>query len=172
MSGYCNSQIFVLKYKHHPTHPRAAAEDRLMTKDTSARTDISIAVIFVGMQGAGKTEFYSRYFADAYQRIALSEIGTRQAERAIIRECISDRTSYVLDSQNLTREDRRRYFSKAKEAGYRIIGYYFDTIVTVVKSNGYTAFSLNGSCFCQNVLDDGFKLFCIYKDNIHSCCQR
>lgn len=100
-----------------------------MTKDTSARTDISIAVIFVGMQGAGKTEFYSRYFADAYQRIALSEIGTRQAERAIIRECISDRTSYVLDSQNLTREDRRRYFSKAKEAGYRIIGYYFPATV-------------------------------------------
>lgn len=97
--------------------------------DNSARTDISIAVIFVGMQGAGKTEYYSRYFSDAYVRIGLDELGTRQAERAVIRECIADRSSYVLDSQNLTRENRRRYFPKAKEAGYRIIGYYFPTTV-------------------------------------------
>ena len=99
------------------------------TQDNKARTDISIAVIFVGMQGAGKTEFYNRYFSDAYVRIGLSELGTRQAERAVIRECISDKSSYVLDSQNLTREDRRRYFSKARDAGYRIVGYYFPTTV-------------------------------------------
>ena len=97
--------------------------------DNNARTDISIAVIFVGMQGTGKTEFYNRYFADAYVRIGLSELGTRQAERAVIRECISDKSSYVLDSQNLTREDRRRYFPRAKEAGYRVIGYYFPSTV-------------------------------------------
>ena len=99
-----------------------------MHKETDhrpTRTDISIAVIFVGVQGAGKTEFYRRYFSDAYRRIALSDIGTRQAERAIIRDCISQGVSYVLDSQNLTREDRRRYFARAREAGYRIIGYYF-----------------------------------------------
>ncbi len=99
-----------------------------MNKNTTARTsrtNISIAVIFVGVQGAGKTEFYDRYFSDAYTRISLSEIGTRQAERLIIRDCIAQGESYVLDSQNLTREDRRRYFSRAHEAGYRIIGYYF-----------------------------------------------
>ncbi len=97
--------------------------------DKTRRTDISIAVIFTGMQGAGKTEFYKRYFSEAYTRIGLDELGTRQAERAVIRECISDSSSYVLDSQNLTREDRRRYFPRAKAAGYRIIGYYFPTTV-------------------------------------------
>ena len=107
---------------------KITTEDIFMHKSRSSApnsTDISIAVIFVGVQGAGKTEFYSRYFSGAYTRIALSEIGTRQAERAIIRDCISQGVSYVLDSQNLTREDRRRYFSRAHEAGYRIIGYYF-----------------------------------------------
>ena len=111
---------------------KITTEDIQMSKSTTprpTRTDISIAVIFVGVQGAGKTEFYARYFSDAYTRISLSEIGTRQAERAIIRDCISHGESYVLDSQNLTREDRRRYFSRAHDAGYRIIGYYFPSTV-------------------------------------------
>ena len=98
-------------------------------QDKYTQKNISIAVIFIGMQGAGKTEYYNRYFRDAYVRIGLSELGTRHAERAVIRECISDGSSYVLDSQNLTREERRRYFSRAKEAGYRVIGYYFVTTV-------------------------------------------
>ncbi len=99
------------------------------TTRNNGNTDIKIAVIFVGMQGAGKTEFYERYFSDAYTRVCLSELVTRQNEKALICDCINHGISYVIDSQNLTREDRRRYFKKAKDAGYRMIGYYFPSTV-------------------------------------------
>ena len=106
------------------------ADIRTMKKTTAeSNTDIKIAVIFVGMQGTGKTGFYERYFSDAYTHISLSELGSRQSERQVTSDCIYHGVSYVIDSQNLTREDRRRYFLRAKEAGYRIIGYYFPSTV-------------------------------------------
>ena len=97
-----------------------------MKKTTIASTtDIKIAVLFIGVQGAGKTGFYGRYFSSAYARIALGELGSRQAERQSLSDCISHGVSYVIDAQNLTRQDRCRYFSAAQKAGYRVIGYYF-----------------------------------------------
>ena len=94
-----------------------------------SRTDIKIAVLFIGMQGTGKTGFYSKYFSDAYTRIALSDVGSRLAERQMVIDCISHGVSFVIDAQNLTREDRRRYFERAIAAGYRIVGYYFPSTI-------------------------------------------
>lgn len=97
-----------------------------MKKTTfESTTDIKIAVLFVGVQGAGKTGFFQRYFSDAYTRISLGELGSRQAEKQTLSDCISHGVSYVIDAQNLTREDRRRYFTAAHENGYRVVGYYF-----------------------------------------------
>lgn len=97
-----------------------------MKKTTlESTTDIKIAVLFVGMQGTGKTGFYRRYFSDAYTRIALSELGSRLGEKQLVADCIAHGVSFVIDAQNLTVADRRRYFESAREAGYRIVGYYF-----------------------------------------------
>ncbi len=95
------------------------------TASAKKSTNVKIAVIFTGLQGTGKTEFYERYFSEAYTRIALSELQTRKNEKALINECIRTHESYVIDGGNLTREDRCRYFDAAREAGYRIVGYYF-----------------------------------------------
>lgn len=92
-------------------------------------TDIKIAVLFVGMQGTGKTGFYHRYFSDAYTHIAMSDVRSRQCERQMVCDCISHGDSFVIDAQNLTRADRSRYFKRAAEAGYRLIAYYFPSTV-------------------------------------------
>ena len=93
---------------------------------STSKTDIRIAVIFIGLPKSGKTAFFHRYFSEAYSHIELSSLERRGNERAAISDCILHGDSYVIDNENASREDRRRYFEKARDAGYRVIGYYFE----------------------------------------------
>ena len=99
------------------------------TNVPSRPTDIMIAVIFIGLQGSGKTEFYHRYFADAYTHIELDSLATRKNEKNLINECIKHGESYVIDNENAKAEDRARYFERARAAGYHVVGYYFESDV-------------------------------------------
>ena len=42
-------------------------------------------------------------------------------------------TSFVVDNTNPTRKDRARYIDAAKERGYRVIGYYFQSSISACK---------------------------------------
>ncbi len=44
-------------------------------------------------------------------------------------ECIRQKKNFVVDNTNPTREDRARYIPLAKEAGYQVIGYFFQSKV-------------------------------------------
>ena len=88
--------------------------------------DLKLAVIFIGTNKAAKDQFFNRYFADAYIRILLSEMISRQRERSVIRQCFKRGDSFVADSANLTEAQRARYISPARDEGYRIVGYYFN----------------------------------------------
>ena len=88
--------------------------------------NLKLAVIFIGTNNAAKDQFFSRYFDGAYIRILLSQLITRQREHAALRQCFKHGDSFVIDNDNLTEKDRARYIPEAKEAGYRIIGYYFN----------------------------------------------
>ncbi len=86
-------------------------------------------VVFVGIQGAGKSTFYRERFFTSHVRINLDMLKTRHREARLFQVCIETRQPVVVDNTNLTRLDREVYIGPAKLAGFRVIGYYFQSKV-------------------------------------------
>ena len=84
-------------------------------------------VILMGLQGSGKSTFYSRHLANEFVRVNLDTLKTRHQEKLLIEECMQNESSFAVDNTNPTRLDRERYIKPAKEAGYRVIGYFFES---------------------------------------------
>ena len=87
------------------------------------------AVIFVGLQGAGKSTFYRERFFDTHLRLNLDMLRTRHRERALLQACVNTRLRFVVDNTNPTRAERQVYIALARAAGYRVVGYYFQSRV-------------------------------------------
>jgi predicted kinase len=87
------------------------------------------AVIFVGLQGAGKTSFYRERFFATHLRLSLDMLKTRHRERRLLQACIETRQRFVVDNTNPTRAERNVYIRAAREAGFRVVGYYFQSRV-------------------------------------------
>lgn len=84
------------------------------------------AVIFVGLQGSGKSTFFEQRFAATHARINLDTLKTRHREQLLLESCRQRKIDFVVDNTNPAAEDRARYIQPARAAGYRVIGYYFD----------------------------------------------
>jgi predicted kinase len=87
------------------------------------------AVIFIGLQGAGKSTFYRERYFTTHLRINLDMLKTRHRERRFLQVCIETRQLFVVDNTNPTRAERQVYIGVAKQAGFRIKGYYFQSKV-------------------------------------------
>jgi len=85
------------------------------------------AVIFCGIQAAGKTTFFLQRFATTHVRISLDVLGNRARERKVLDECLAARRPFVVDNTNVRRADRAIYVAAAKAQGFRVICYYFAT---------------------------------------------
>lgn len=85
------------------------------------------AVIFVGIQAAGKSTFYKERFFKTHIRINLDMLKSRHREAILFNACLEMKQSFVVDNTNTTSEGRARYIIPAKEAGFRIAGYYFQS---------------------------------------------
>ena len=85
------------------------------------------AVIFVGVQGSGKTTFYRDRFFDTHVRINLDMLKTRHREQLLLAACLAAKQPFVVDNTNPLPSDRARYIRIAREAGFRVIAYFFDT---------------------------------------------
>ncbi len=83
------------------------------------------AVLFIGIPGCGKSTFFRERFFDTHVRINLDMLRTRHREMALIQACLSSGQSFVVDNTNVTRAERERYIPLAREAGFAVIGYYF-----------------------------------------------
>lgn len=84
------------------------------------------AVIFTGIQAAGKSTFYAENFADTHIRINLDMLKTRKREIILLHACLAAEQPFVVDNTNTTREQRAKYIGLAKAAGFKVIGYFFD----------------------------------------------
>jgi predicted kinase len=85
------------------------------------------AVIFVGIQGSGKTTFYRERFLETHVRISLDLLRTRFRERVLLEACLRTSQPFVIDNTNPVPAGRSAYIAVAKGAGFRVIGYFFDT---------------------------------------------
>ena len=79
----------------------------------------------MGLQGAGKSSFYRERFFDTHLRLSLDMLRTRHRERRLMQVCVEARQRFVVDNTNPTRAERQVYIRAARDAGFRVIGYYF-----------------------------------------------
>ena len=87
----------------------------------------SEAVILVGIQATGKSTFCRDRFFRTHVRINLDMLKTRSRERVLLEACLASGQSFVVDNTNPTSEDRARYIQPAREAGFKVVGYYFES---------------------------------------------
>jgi predicted kinase len=84
------------------------------------------AVILVGIQGSGKSTFYLRRFFQTHVRISLDLLKTRYREQVFLSACLLAKQPFVVDNTNVLAAERARYIPAAKEAGFRVVGYFFE----------------------------------------------
>lgn len=84
------------------------------------------AIIFCGLQGSGKSTFYSQRFANTHVRLNLDMLRTRHREDIILHACLAAQQPVVIDNTNPLPQQRRRYAALARAAGFTVAGYFFD----------------------------------------------
>ena len=87
---------------------------------------MSEAIIFVGVQGAGKTTFYVQQFLSTHVRLSRDLAGSPEREQILLRACLQARLPFVVDNTNVTAASRSAYIAVAKACGFRTLAYYFD----------------------------------------------
>ncbi|MBS1809291.1 MAG: AAA family ATPase [Acidobacteria bacterium] len=85
------------------------------------------AIIFIGIQAAGKSTFFQQRFFHSHIRLNLDMLKTRHREQILLSACLAAKQPFVIDNTNATRADRARYISAAKAAGFSVVGYYFQS---------------------------------------------
>jgi predicted kinase len=85
------------------------------------------AIIFIGIQATGKSTFYKENFFKSHMRINLDMLKTRARENIFFDACIRAKQPFVIDNTNPAVENRKKYIDVAREAGFRVIGYYFQS---------------------------------------------
>ncbi|WP_406700886.1 AAA family ATPase [Singulisphaera sp. Ch08] len=98
-------------------------------------------VVFIGLQGSGKSTFYRSNFAPAHVLVSKDLFrNNRRPQRRqahLIEEALCEGRSVVVDNTNPTVEDRAAIISIARTYGAKVIGFYFDSSVKdCVERNG------------------------------------
>lgn len=88
------------------------------------------AVIFCGIQATGKSTFYKQHFFNTHVRVSMDLLKTRHREGLIMEACFKTSQKLVVDNTNPSRAVRARYIDIARAHGYKVIGYYFQSVIT------------------------------------------
>jgi predicted ABC-type ATPase len=86
-------------------------------------------ILFIGIQGSGKPTFYKHRLFGSHVRLNIDMLRTRHREAILLNACFEAKQPTVIDNTNVTREQRRRYIGPAKDAGFRVVGYFFEVDV-------------------------------------------
>jgi predicted kinase len=84
------------------------------------------AILLIGIQGAGKSTFYTARFFDTHVRLSLDVLRTRHRERTLLEACLVAKQQLVIDNTNATESERAKYIAAARAAGFRVVGYFFE----------------------------------------------
>lgn len=86
-------------------------------------------ILLIGIPGSGKSTFYRQKFASDYVRVNLDTLKTRRREADLINACFSEGRNFCVDNTNLTKAERARYIRQAKEQGWRVVGFFLQSVV-------------------------------------------
>lgn len=89
------------------------------------------AILLIGIPASGKSTFFRKRFSRSHVHISLDLLKTRYQERLLLEACLMARLSFVVDNTNVTRAARARFIEPARQAGYRVIGFYFAAPLSV-----------------------------------------
>lgn len=84
------------------------------------------AVIFIGIQGSGKTTFYRERFFDTHVRLSLDMLKTCHRVSLLLDACIEAQQRFVMDNTNVLRSERADYILRARAARFLVHGYFFE----------------------------------------------
>jgi predicted kinase len=88
-------------------------------------------VLFIGLQGAGKSSFYRARFAATHALVSKDRLrnnrNPERRQRQLIAEALAEGRSVVVDNTNATAEARRPLIELGQQAGARVVGYYFES---------------------------------------------
>jgi predicted kinase len=85
------------------------------------------AIVLCGIQATGKSTFCRERLFLSHLRLNLDMLKTRHREDLLLRACIDAKQPVVIDNTNPTRAERQRYIEALRAAGFRIVGYYFES---------------------------------------------
>lgn len=90
-------------------------------------------VLFIGLQGAGKSSFFRERFADTSVHVS-KDLWPRarnreRRQRRLISEALAAGRSVVVDNTNPSAEVRAPLIEIGKRLGARVVGYYFESNV-------------------------------------------
>ncbi len=85
------------------------------------------AVILVGIQASGKSTFYQQRYSGTHVHVSRDLLRTRGREQSLVQACLEGRRPFVVDNTSVRADERARYITAAKAAGFRVVGYFFRT---------------------------------------------
>lgn len=83
------------------------------------------AVVFIGVQGCGKTTFYKERFFETHVRVSRDMLKTKPRERILLGACLAAKQPFVLDNTNPLASQRAEIIEPARAAGFRVVACYF-----------------------------------------------
>ena len=83
------------------------------------------AVVFIGVQGCGKTTFYKERFFETHVRVSRDMLKTKARERILLGACLAAKQPFVLDNTNPLASQRTEVIEPARAAGFRVVACYF-----------------------------------------------
>lgn len=88
-------------------------------------------VLFIGLQGSGKSSFYRERFAATHVHVSKDlwpNARKREArQRRLVSEALGQGRSVVVDNTNPLTEDRSPLIAMGRERGARVVGYAFES---------------------------------------------
>ena len=93
-----------------------------MTDDSAAMQ----LIIFIGIQGAGKSTFYQQQFFHTHIRLNKDMLNTNHRLQLLFEAGLASKTKMVIDKTNPTAVERADFISAAKAAKFEVVAYYLD----------------------------------------------
>jgi predicted kinase len=85
------------------------------------------AIIFIGLPASGKSTFYKERFFATHVRISRDLLKTPHRCQRLLDLCLETDQRFVADNTHPTAADRAAAIAAAKQRGFTVRGYYFQS---------------------------------------------